>query len=208
MSTSKVIRDFSSGRYSDSELSVKTSHVITEMTDNPNFPEPNPALSDLANANDNYSAALKKVENGSKEDTVVKNNLRKSLELLLKSETDYVQRISGGDEAIILSSGFDVNKKSTTVGPLDKPTGFSIAVGLNKGSVVVNCDVVSHASFYEFELTETPVTPNSIWLKKTSTKHKLLIEGLTSGKQYMFRVAGAGSDPSRNYSDEISSFVL
>lgn len=178
------------------------------MTNNPNFPQPNPALGDISAANDNYLTALDKVENGTKEDTVIKNNLRKVLELLLKSETDYVQQISLGDEAIILSSGFDVNKKPSSVGPLDKPTGFSITVGVNKGSVVAACNVVNHASFYEFELTDMPVTPTSIWLKKTSTKHKLLIDGLTSGKQYMFRVAGAGSDPSRNYSDEISSFVL
>ena len=208
MANSKVIRDFSSSRYSDSELGVKANHVVSQMTNNPHFPQPNPPLADISAANTNYLAALDKVENGTKEDTVVKNNLRKVLELVLKSETDYVQQVSLGDEAIILSSGFDVNKKPTVVGPLDKPTNFNITVGVNKGSVVASCDVVTHASFYEFELTEMPVTSNSVWLKKTSTKHKLLIDGLTSGKQYMFRVAGAGSDPSRNYSDEISSFVL
>lgn len=208
MANSKVIRDFSSSRYSDSELGVKANHVVSQMTNNPHFPQPNPPLADISAANTNYLAALDKVENGTREDTVVKNNLRKVLELVLKSETDYVQQVSLGDEAIILSSGFDVNKKPTVVGPLDKPTNFNITVGVNKGSVVASCDVVPHASFYEFELTEMPVTSNSVWLKKTSTKHKLLIDGLTSGKQYMFRVAGAGSDPSRNYSDEISSFVL
>lgn len=208
MANSKVIRDFSSSRYSDPELAVKANHVVSQMTNNPHFPQPSPALSDISQATTNYQAALDKAENGTKEDTVIKNNMRKALESLLKLETDYVQQVSAGDEAIILSSGFDVNKKPTVVGPLDKPTGFNISVGVNKGSVVASCDVVPHASFYEFELTEMPVTPNSIWLKKTSTKHKLLIDGLTSGKQYMFRVAAAGSDPSRNYSEEISSFVL
>ncbi|HEY6914853.1 MAG TPA: fibronectin type III domain-containing protein, partial [Paludibacter sp.] len=80
--------------------------------------------------------------------------------------------------------------------------------GSNRGSVVVSCDVVANASFYVIEYTEGPVTADSIWIQKTTTKHKLLIEGLTSGKQYTFRVAGAGSDPSRVWSDDVSSFVL
>jgi hypothetical protein len=126
----------------------------------------------------------------------------------LKTETDYVQLVSKGDEAIILSSGFDVNRKPAAIGSLTKATGLSIKAGENKGSIVANWNVVAHAGFYEFEYTAAPSNLTSIWLKKTSTKHKMLIDGLTSGKQYVFRVAGAGSDPSRNWSDEISSFVL
>lgn len=119
-----------------------------------------------------------------------------------------MQQVSEGDEAIILSSGFDVNKKPGVIGPLPKASGLSIKAGDNKGPVLLNCKVVAHADFYEFEYTSAPSNAASIWLKQTSTKHRMLIDGLTSGKQYVFRVAGAGSDPSRNWSDEISSFVL
>jgi hypothetical protein len=139
---------------------------------------------------------------------VIKNNCRKTLESLLKLETDYVQQTSEGDEAIILSSGFDVYKKPSVVGPLPKASGLTIKAGGNKGSISANCNVIPNAAFYQFEYTEAPVAPNCIWIVKTTTKHKLLIDGLISGKQYVFRVAGAGSDSSRNWSDEISSFVL
>ena len=208
MDSFKVIKDFSSGRYSDPELSIKASHVIEQMTGNPNFPNPNPTLDVIREANLNYNLALNKVEGGSKEDTVVKNNSRKVLENFLKTETNYVQQVSGGSEAIILSSGFDVNKKPSVIGPLPKAAGLSVIAGDNKGSVVLNCKVVAHADFYEFEFTDAPTSAGSIWQKRTTTKHKLLIEGLTSGKQYVFRVAAAGSDPARNWSDEISSYVL
>jgi hypothetical protein len=57
------------------------------------------------------------------------------------------------------------------------------------------------ADFYEFEYTEMPLTPTPNWIQKTCTKRRLLLEGLISGKQYAFRVAGAGSDPSRIYSE-------
>lgn len=208
METFKVIRDFSSGRYSDPELSVMASHVVELMTGNVNFPNPNPTLDVITTANAAYLQALNKMQGGSKEDTVIKNNNRKIIESLLKTETDYVLQVSGGDEAIILSSGFDVNRKPTLVGPLAKATGLILKAGDNKGTIMVDCNVVARAGFYEFEYTVAPSTMTSIWLKRTSTKHKMLIDGLTSGKQYTFRVAGAGSDPSRNWSDEISSFVL
>lgn len=204
----KVNRDFSSGRYSDSELSIKASNVVEQMTENPHFPTPNPSLETITEVQGAYTDALKKAETGGKKETAFKNECRENLEMVLKLETDYVQQASEGNETIILSSGFDVNRKPSMVGPLAKATGLTIKTGENKGSIQISCNIVEHASFYEFEYTDVPATPASIWLKKTSTKHKLLIDGLTSGKQYVFRVAGAGSDPSRNWSDEISSFVL
>lgn len=208
MGSSKIIRDFSTGRYTDLELSIEASHVVEQMTGNINFPNPLPPLETITSTNAAYIDALNKVVGGSKEDTVIKNNHRKMIEDLLKRETDYVQQVSDGDEAIILSSGFDVKKKPGVVGPLPKAIGLALKAGDNKGTIVANCNVIANAMFYEFEYTEAPNNMGSIWSKQTTTKRRLLIEGLTSGKQYVFRVAGAGSDPSRNWSDEISSFVL
>ena len=208
MSIAKVSRDFSSSKYSDLELSQKTSHVAEEMTENQYFPSPSPPLPFLIATNAEYIVALNKVEDGTRENTVIKNDRRKIVESILKQWAEYVQLTSGGDEAIILSSGFDVNKKPAFVGPLEKPTSLSVDAGNNRGSVKVECDVVMHASFYEFEHTEMPVVLNSIWMKRTSTKRKLIINQLISGKQYSFRVAGAASDPTRVWSDEIQSFVL
>jgi len=130
------------------------------------------------------------------------------LEGLLKLLADYVQRTSDGDEAMILSSGFDVNKKPAPVGPLSRPEHIKVLPGDNKGSLIVNCDVVENANFYEVMYTQCPVSPDSVWIQKTTTKHKLQIDGLPSGKEFCFKVAGAGSDPSRVWSDLVYSFVL
>ena len=208
MGNSKVSKDFSTTKYTDTGISTKTSFIVSEMTDNPAFTTPNPPLKDVTDANNEYIVSLGKVEYGSKADTVIKNNLRAALTVLLKQLADYVQTTSNGDEAIILSSGFDVNKKPGTIGQLDKPTGFSVKPGTNKGSIILSCNAVANANFYEFDYMELPAAPNSVWIQKTGTKSKLTIEGLTSGKQYNFRVAAAGSDPSRVWSDEISSYVL
>jgi len=43
---------------------------------------------------------------------------------------------------------------------------------------------------------------------RTATKRKLLVEGLTSGQQYVFKMAAGGSDPNRTWTDEIASYIL
>ncbi|MBV5282980.1 MAG: fibronectin type III domain-containing protein [Paludibacter sp.] len=119
-----------------------------------------------------------------------------------------MQTISDGDRNIILSTGYDVNKKWSKVGPLSKPTNFKLKQGSNKGSIYLVCDPIAGASIYEVEYTEGIPTPNSLWMKQTSTRRKITIDGLISGKQYTFRMAGGGSHPSRIWSEVISSYVL
>lgn len=208
MGNSKVSINFASNKYTDEALGTKTNNILDKVEVNPAFQTAMPIIEELRAANTNYINALGKVEGGSKEYTVIKNNCRKTVETLLKKLAGAVQTISDGDEAIILSSGMDVNKRASAVGKLAKPENLTVKPGDNKGSVLMMCDVVEYADYYEFEHTELPVTPTSIWLKDTSKKRKFQKGGLDSGKQYAFRIAGAASDPSRVYSEIVTSFIL
>ena len=208
MGDAKVSTNFSTSKYTDAGISTKATFIVEKMTGNTAFVTPTPSLTEVTTANTKYIAALGTVEYGSKEDTVIKNNLRAALTVLLKDLADYVQTTSDGDEAIILSSGFDVNKKPGTVGVLDKPTNFVINPGKNKGSVNASCDKVELAKFYEVEFTETPVTASSIWRQRSSTKSKTDLDGFTSGVEYAFRMCGAGSNPTRVWSEIIITYVL
>ena len=208
METVKVSTDFSKKNYSDTELGVTATNITDNMTDNLHFTTPIPSLIEVKATTTSYLAALAKAEKGSQDDTVIKNSWRTKLESQLKDLGLYVQLTSKGDAVVISSSGFYVNKKPSAVGPLPKPENVVVKSGANKGTVLVSCDAISSAGFYEYEYAE--VTPGGIlsWVHKTCTKHKLLIEGLTSGKQYVFRIAGAGSDPSRIWSEEITTYVI
>ena len=208
MGNSKVLINFASSKYTDEALGTKANNILDKVEGNPVFQPAQSIIQELRSANTNYINALAKVEGGSKEDTVIKNNCRKIVETLLKKLAGVVQAISDGDEAIILSSGMDANKKPSTVGKLAKPDNLTVKPGGNKGSVTMMCDAVEYADFYEFEHTELPITPTSIWLKDTSKKRKLQKEGLESGKQYGFRITGAATDPSRVYSEIITTYIL
>jgi hypothetical protein len=208
MGTVKVTTDFSYKNYSDLELNVKSSNVVGNMTGNIYFPNPMPPLIEITETITSYDAALIKAENGTAEDRVIKNSWRAKLEGQMKDLSMYVQIASKGDDVIVSSSGLDVNRKPGAIGPLQKPVNVSVKMGNNMGSVWVSCDAIPSASFYEYDYAEVTADGTLNWIHKTSTKHKILIEGLTSGKQYVFRVAGAASDPSRVWSDRISSFVI
>ncbi|PTN07900.1 fibronectin type III domain-containing protein [Mangrovibacterium marinum] len=205
---SKAIIDFSSSRFTDAGLSVNTNQIIEKMTDNSAFPDPDPSLETIQTANDNYFQSLDNAKNGTPEDTAIKNKLRKELEQLLHQVGEYVQFTSKGDELLILSAGFEVARKRETVGALPKPKTLELKPGDNKGSIRLICSTVPNASFYVFEYRELSNGDDPEWKKLVSTKHSMLIEGLTSGKQYAFRAAGGGSDDSRNWTSEIASYIL
>ena len=208
MSDAKVLINFSSSVYTDLEVGNKSDDIIEMMTNNPNFQIPLMELDALMAANTTYQASLINLKNGTKEDTVIKNQNRRVLEKALKNLGLYVQIKSNGNEAIILSSGFDVAGKREPVGKLPKPEGFGVKVGVAKGTVVVYCIAITYANFYEVEYAEVQADGTRNWIKLTSTKHKLEITGLTSGKQYVFRMAGGGTNPARMWSDEIATYVI
>ena len=208
MGNSKVLTDFSSGEYTDLELSNKASNISTKMTGNAKFPPPVKELDAMNVAKAAFNASLDKIENGTKEDTSIKKVNRASLEKALRILALYVQVTSDGDEAIILSSGFDINSKHEPIGKLSKSEGFGVKVGVDPGTAIVYCDVVPGATFYEIEYAEVTADGVRRWIKITTTKRKQEVGGLISGKQYAFRMAGAGSNPARTWSDEISTFVI
>ncbi len=208
MGNSKVIVDFSTTKYTDARLYSKANDIIHRMDGNPHFADIQHLLIHLREATTTYIAALAKTRGRSKKNTALKNQARTILIAMLKQIATHVQVISDGDSLIILNSGYDVKKKWSKVGPLSKPTNFKIKQGGNKGSIYLVCNPIAGARLYEFEYTEGIPTPNSIWIKVSSTKRKITIDELISGKQYTFRIAGGGSHPSRIWSDEISSYVV
>jgi len=202
MENATVTKTFSPMRYK------KVDFVLSKMENNPNFPDPVPDLAIVRQRADNYFASLLISKKGSVADTVIKKDNRKKLENSMRELAEYVQLISKGDELKIISSGFDINQKPALVGPLGKADNLIVRPGLNRGCVMLKCNVVPHTKLYVFEYCLTPETADSIWSRVMSSKSKVHIEGLESGKEYSFRVAAAGTNPSLIWSNVISSYVI
>ena len=208
MSKTKVILDYSTNRYSDSEFGVKTSTMATCLADNTDFPTLKDKAVEIKTQGDIYRGWLDRMPEGNKQVTLAKNESRKLVESILNDTGIKIQDLSGGDEKLILSTGFDVRRKSTPVGELERIETVVAKAGSSRGSLEINWDVIPNAYLYEIEYTESPSSPTSKWIHLSTTKHKIIIDGLTRGQAYAIRVAAAGSDPKRVWSDEIISYVM
>lgn len=208
MARPQILIDFSPRRYSDLELQMKAIWIVKRMTDNPYFPDPVPSLLVVKQATEKYAKSLTKSIDGTKADTLVKKSDRRQLQYLLRKLALYVKRVSNENAAIILNSGFGIQKIPAKIGPIPQPTRFSVRYDSQSGCVILQCDVIKKVDCYEFQYTMEPVSKDSIWNHIISTKHRAKIVGLAKDRYYAFRVAGIATDPTRNYTDCISKMVV
>ena len=208
MNKAIVSKTFSPKKYRDMKLFSKAGSILEQMSNNAYFPNIEAQLAELGEKIESYKAALSESRLGGRLTTVLKRNSRRDLEVCLQELATYVELMSKGDAAVIASAGFDMHKKAARVGQLDKVQNVRIEVGSMRGSALVTCDGVDRALFYVFEYCEAPFTADSVWIQVTGSKRKILIEGLTSGKEYCFRVAAARTHPSRIWSVVVKSYVI
>ena len=192
---------------SDDALMGKVQSVISSMTNNPNFPAPLPELDALKTAVTNYEQALADQQPGSKEDTFHKNEARDAVEHAFRMLATLVEVKSNNDLGILLSSGFEARKSPSPYGRLEKPAYLRIELTSKPGSVKLTTAKVTGAMSYFFQYALVPVTDETQWHTVGSTSRTKIIDHLEPGKQYTFRVAGVGADPTIIYSDEVMRYV-
>ncbi len=202
MRKARIIINFKNN--TDSDMSDFGQSVITGMTGNPDFTTPVPSLADVSTAIANFDSAKADASTGNHAAVELKNQKRQILEELLYELGLYVELQSDGDIATMRRSGFKTTKDPAPVGPLPKPTGFRVQ-STGKGVIKLGLDRLQGAVSYQFEFKEATAAD---WSRKISSKTRLLLTDLPSGKEYFFRVLPIGTSDVREYSDEISSFVL
>ena len=195
MAKAKVIVDFSTNRYSDLELKNKSDNIVICLTENQKFAPLEAKATQIKAQVDDFGSLLARMAQGNKQLTNDKNHSRTGLEELLGSTALQVQELSNGDENFIISAGFDVKRKPTPVGLLERPANVVANPGPRRGSLEISWDVVPNARLYELEIIESPVTDKSVPQRLSTTKHKMIVDGLIRGQAYSIAVAGAGSDP-------------
>lgn len=190
-----------------SDKLLKTRFIIQQMTANiATFANPNPSLADVDTANSELAIAAVNAQAGGPALTLAKNNAEVALDNLIAQLSSYVQNISAGDAAIIISAGMDVRKDPSPIPnppPVQNLDGFPTR---SQGEVELNWDSLGRNYFYQVEMYMED-GDTGFWDKLVvSSKSKFLVTGLTTGKVYRFRVAGIGrNDEIGPYSQEATS---
>jgi len=184
---------------------AKAKQIVAALTGNPNFSNPNPPLADI-------TAVIMKTETKlserdaaqqlAKTNTTTLNRFVDELDGVISQIGGYVDSVAGGDEAKILSTGFDTRAAPTaTSQPLPPPSALDTTIGDRDGELDASWDTVAGAKSYVIETSEDPPTPTSWKHFGVSTKSRFTIKGLQSGKRYWIRVAAINSAGQSGWSD-------
>jgi hypothetical protein len=178
------------------------------MTNNPNFPDPNPKLEDVIKASQTYASLLLEAKGGDRIKVALKRTAKKDLVEILRALANYVMSVSRGDDGILATSGFALVKKRELAPLLTNPQKFGVKPGLNKGEIMTSVERIPGARSYVHEYTMDPVTDASVWTSVASANRKHLFTNLQSGKTYWFRVAAIGINGQIVYSASLAHIVL
>ena len=194
-----------------SKLSVpekiqKAKNIISHMDGNPNFSNPNPTLAQVATAVSALEKAYEDAMDGGKSRRVMLLHRDSQLCGLMQSLAGYVQSVSGGEETVINSSGFDVKRMvRSAVVQATNPTNVRGKSTNLPGEVIIRWDGAKGARIYVTEMSVDGTNWTSCGM---STKVKLIISGLTVGSKMMFRVAGLSAVGQSGWSDPGAVWVI
>jgi len=178
------------------------------MTGNPAYTTPAPAVADMATAITAYGDLLEQIQAAKlllKQLVSEKDTARADLELMLKNRAAYVQLTSNGNTALILSAGFPVRATPSPVGILPPPWGLRVDLNGTVGKMLIYWEPVLNARNYLVQQASIVNGVRSEWtLIDVQGKTNLILNGMTVGMQYVFRVAaGGGSSGRSDWSPEV-----
>jgi len=182
--------------------------IEQRMTDNPAFPEPTPSLAEVATVREALSAAIIAAVDGGRTARAIRNARRADLKLLLDQLAGHVASRAEGNELAILSSGFEVRRRSAPLPELPAPMALRATLSAHPGRVDLLWDPVRGAVTYHIQVNRSTPDDASAWeLVAVSTKSRTSITGLASAKLAWFRVAAIGTAGISPWSDVAHTLV-
>jgi len=184
--------------------------IVTDMTGNPSFTTPSPALATVGTSATTLETSYNGAESArqvSKAKTALMEEMDLALDAVLSSLANYVQNASGGDPAKIASSGFGVRDiPASPIGELPAPTDFVVMENGGAGSVKFRWKKVRGAKSFILETAvDAPVL--SFNSPVGTSKCRADKTGLVSGTKYWFRVCAVGAAGQGPWSALISKFA-
>lgn len=180
------------------------------------FPTPPVSAAALQTLIDNYEAALAASIDGSKLQKAQMHRTRALLWNALRSIAAYVNQIiylqisQGASyedaEALILSTGFELSKQPEPVGELPAPIVRSWS-SPQIGQLYILVERLPGARAYEV-VYKIVGQPDSSEQTAVSPSTRIKINGLTSGQNYSFRVAGVGSETLRMFGSANTQVII
>lgn len=193
-------------KFTDADLLTKADHIRESMADNPNFPDPLPSLANVSTAIDFYRTALIAAGDLGRENVALKNERRKTLELLLQQLGMYAMTIANGNVAILTGSGFTLTKEPEPR-YITNPGNVTLTNGVTTGEMEARVTKVKGATHFLHQIATELPTEQTVWTSTPSSRCKFVYTDLTPGRQYWVRIAAVASGEQIAYSPVATQFA-
>lgn len=184
--------------------------IVTAMTNNTSFPNPQPPLADITTAVDDLDKTFASVQAAKSEITtrvVAQDNAEAKLMQVLTQLAGYVESVAGKDDALIASAGMETKASRSAPTAPTIPQGLSATAGEHDGVINLSWKPVPNARSYAIEFSLDPAAPASWTHVGIATSSTKVIANLTTGKRYWFRVAAIGSVGQSGWSEHATKIV-
>lgn len=185
------------------ELIPYLQNHIEMMTDNPNFPTPQPPAEDFLAQYEvlrDDTLAVLHAETVLRDAVARREQSRAETTAMANVRAAYVQEASNGNRQVILSSGLGVKNPATPVTTLAAPTNLRAELNGEPGMMKLRWEAVDHARIYPLQYSPD-VQPRQ-WVQLENTTKTQVTRTLEVGMTYVFRVAAAGTPGQSNWSTE------
>jgi len=197
-------------------LTKMTDGIVTPLLDaslqgllaNPKiYTKPPVDLNDYANDITAYKGAIAAALDGSKTAVAQKNKLRNAAIQDYKLLARYVEKISNGDMATFLLSGFQPKSVTKNVTPPASDAIRKVVPGKTSGNIDVTLMRQRGAKSYNLRYSPVPPggTPASwVTVPVAGVRPPTTISGLTPGTTYAFQVQALTKDGHSDWSDSVT----
>jgi hypothetical protein len=190
------------------QLLEKTNFIVERMTDNPDFPEPVPALDTVTDAMSALQSAVVAALDGGKTAMATRRVREKELRVLVNQLGDHVSSVARGNELLIRKGGFGVRRTPLPAPEPQSPRDLRALISDHKGRVDLRWLPAVPALTYHIEHSSTDPEVEANWkLVGVSTRSRYSVKGLPSGALSYFRVAGIGTAGVGPWSQVASTLV-
>ena len=192
------------------EKVAKGRQIVTAMSNNTSFLNPNPPLVEVTAALDELTQAFALVQAAKSEVTtrvVNQDNAGAKVDQVLTQLAGYVESVAGKDETLITSAGMETKSSPSSPTLPSVPQALSANAGEHEGEINLFWKAVPNARSYTIEASQDPAGAGSWTHLGIATSASKVITNLTSGKRYWFRVAAVGTVGQSGWSEHATKVV-
>ena len=193
------------GKLSTARLLAKSKDINAAMTGNANFATPPFTAVQVKDQIDKYEAAMTAAADRSRVALAKQKNEKKKLDDMLRKNGEYVNTIAEGNAETLLTSGYDLYKTPEKHDLPRSITNIEAEFTNIPHTIALKWKRSLHARFYRvFVSDDNGATWN---LLNTVFSRKVMVNALTSGKKYQFKVIPVNQEGEGPVSDIASQIA-